>query len=176
MIWFLFLVILLLLLVFFLVWTYYPRTGRRREDVPREHKTKEQTTSKEVQPKEAVKTVLVTRIEGIKNKDAQIIKRLTDRNIYTKFDDWPPFELQDFHALDREADALRVLKEYDYTTKDWKINVFGETAIASFVITYRGTIRTLNFTITSRVTAFLVKRDEDWKLIHEHWSRFPEPT
>lgn len=63
---------------------------------------------------EEVKAVLIRRIEGIKNKDAQSIVNLVDKDRYTKFDDWPPFERQGLDALNREAEALKVLKEYNY--------------------------------------------------------------
>jgi ketosteroid isomerase-like protein len=121
-----------------------------------------------------VKTVLIRRIEGIKKKDAQSIADLVDEDRYTKFDDWPPFERQGLEALNREAEALKVLKEYDYEVSGWKVDVINNVAIASFIINYRGTIRDLNFNVKSRVTAVLTKINEEWKLIHEHWSRFPQ--
>ncbi|MEM3623278.1 MAG: nuclear transport factor 2 family protein [Candidatus Bathyarchaeia archaeon] len=121
-----------------------------------------------------VKTVLIRRIEGIKKKDAQSIADLVDKDRYTKFDDWPPFERQGLDALNREAEALKVLKEYDYETSGWKIEVVNNVAVASFIINYRGTIRDLNFNIKSRVTAVLTKINDEWKIIHEHWSRLPQ--
>lgn len=121
-----------------------------------------------------IKAVLVRRIEGIKKKDAQSIADLVDKDRYTKFDDWPPFERQGLDALNREAEALKVLKEYDYEISGWKIDIINNVAIASFIINYRGTIRDLNFKIKSRVTAVLTKINDEWKLIHEHWSRFPQ--
>lgn len=173
--WFLFLIALLALLVFFVAWSYYPRKGRRREEIPREYKPKEEVKiAVEVPPRDAVKDVLIQRVEGIKKRNARSIASLVDRERYTKFDDWPPFKRQNLRALDREAEALRVLKEYDYEITDWKINIFGDAALASFMINYRGTIRDLKFNIHSRVTAFLVKQEGDWKIVHEHWSRFPE--
>jgi ketosteroid isomerase-like protein len=120
-----------------------------------------------------VKAVLIRRIEGIKKKDAQSIADLVDKDRYTKFDDWPPFERQGLEALNREAEALKVLKEYDYEISGWKVDVINNVAIASFIINYGGTIRDLNFNIKSRVTAVLTKINGEWKLIHEHWSRFP---
>ena len=121
-----------------------------------------------------VKTVLIRRIEGIKKKDAQSIADLVDKDRYTKFDDWPPFERQGLEALNREAEALKLLKDYDYEISGWKVDVINNVAIASFIINYRGTIRDLNFNIKSRVTAVLTKINDEWKLIHEHWSRFPQ--
>ncbi|MEM3551948.1 MAG: nuclear transport factor 2 family protein [Candidatus Bathyarchaeia archaeon] len=121
-----------------------------------------------------IKAVLVRRIEGIKKKDAHSIADLADKDRYTKFDDWPPFERQGLDALNREAEALKVLKEYNYEINGWKIDVVNNVAIASFIINYRGTIRDLNFNIKSRVTAVLTKIHDEWKIIHEHWSRFPQ--
>jgi len=123
---------------------------------------------------EEVKAVLIRRIEGIKKKDAESIANLVDKDRYTKFDDWPPFERQGSDALNREAEALKVLKEYDYEISDWKIDMINNVAVASFIVNYRGTIRDLKFNIRSRVTAVLTKINDEWKLVHEHWSRFPQ--
>jgi len=122
---------------------------------------------------EAIRNVLIQRIEGVKRRDASLIGNLVYKEKYTKFDDWPPFNLQDSEALRNEAAALKVLKEYEYEARSWRIEVFGNSAIAMFLIKYRGKIRDLDFNIRSRITAFLVKLGEDWKIVHEHWSRFP---
>lgn len=122
---------------------------------------------------EVIRNVLIQRIEGIKKRDAQMIESLVYKEKYTKFDDWPPFELQDSNALRNEAAALKVLKEYEYETRSWKIEIFDNSAIAMFMINYRGKIRDLDFNVRSRITAFLVKIGNDWKIVHENWSRFP---
>lgn len=168
---------LVILLTAFLLWLYYPRRGRRKEELTAKHEPeveKEEVKIVEAAPEDAVRAVLTQRIDGIKKRNARSIAGLVDGERYSKFDDWPPFERQDSSALDREAEALEVLKEYDYEATDWKVNVFGDAALASFTINYRGRIRDLKFNIRSRVTSFLVKRDGSWKIIHEHWSRFPE--
>jgi len=125
-------------------------------------------------PEQAVKAVLERRIDGIKRKSAEAIRGLVDEEHYTKFDDWPPFERQGLEALKREAEAFQVLAEYDYQSSDWRIDLFEDSASASFTINYGGTIRGRPFNIRSRVTAFLVKAGGNWKLVHEHWSRFPD--
>ena len=174
---FLFFAALLAFLVFLLGRSvYYSLKGQRLEEVQKEHKaqTVERETRSNITPENEVKAIIIQRIDGIKNKNALAIEGLVDRDRYTKFDDWPPFERQDSTALKREADAINVLKEYDYETTNWKIDIFDNTALASFIISYRGTIRDLEFSIRSRITALLVRK-EAWKLVHEHWSRFHEP-
>lgn len=171
---------LLILFVSTLIWSVYSsRRGRQqRREEPREPKPipreKEGPPPKGT-PEDLVKAVLTQRVGGIKNRDAKSIAGLVDRESYTKFDDWPPFERQDATALNREAEALKVLREYDYEITDWEIDIFDNAALASFIIQYHGVIRDLSFNIRSRVTAFLLKRGEDWKIVHEHWSRIPSP-
>jgi ketosteroid isomerase-like protein len=123
---------------------------------------------------DAVKAVITQRIDGVRRKDAEAILKVVDKERYTKFDDWPPFERQGPEALESEAEAFKVLKEYGYEIVNWKVDVFGDMSLASFIINYRGVIRELSFNIKSRVTAFLVNEGGEWKLLHEHWSRFPE--
>lgn len=125
-------------------------------------------------PEAAVKSVIIGRIEGIRRRDPEAISRLIDRDRYTKFDDWPPYKLQGPEALDREAEALRVLKEYTYETMNWKINILGDFALAALTIRYRGAIRDRSFDLRSRVTAVLARSGDEWRIVHEHWSRFPE--
>ena len=132
------------------------------------------TFEKAFSVQETIRNVLIGRIEGVRNKDSTAIGALVHKEKYTKFDDWPPFDLQGPEALKSEAQALKVLKEYTYETRSWKIEVFGDSATAAFIIRYRGKIRDLSFNIQSRVTAFLVKHGGEWKIVHEHWSRFPE--
>jgi len=128
---------------------------------------------KQLSMQDTIRNILIRRIEGIRNRDPKALKNLVDQKYYTKFDDWPPFDLQEREALKNEAKALKVLKEYEYETGNWKIQIFGDSAIATFIIAYRGQIRDLKFDIKSRVSAFLLKRDGEWKIVHEHWSRFP---
>jgi len=123
--------------------------------------------------RDVIRNIIIRRIEGIRNRDPKIIKDLVDQDRYTKFDDWPPFDLQESEALKNEAKALKVLKEYDYEIRSWKIQVFEDSAAAMFIIRYRGQIRDLKFDFKSRVSVFLVKSGGEWRIIHEHWSRFP---
>jgi len=126
-------------------------------------------------PEEAIRSVVIRRIEGIKTRDAKAIENLVYKEKYTKFDDWPPLELQGQEGLGNEAKALKLLKEYDYETRAWKIEILGDSALAAFMIRYRGKIRDLSFNVRSRVTFLLVKQGDEWKIVHEHWSRFPQP-
>jgi ketosteroid isomerase-like protein len=121
-----------------------------------------------------VKNVVVKRFEAIKSKDEAAMKALVDAS-YTKYDDWPPYQRQEgAQALQNESSAYKVLSNYTYELTDFKANVMGDVAVATFTIHYQGTMRDQQFNVTSRVTTVLRKQDSTWKIIHEHLSRFPE--
>jgi len=121
-----------------------------------------------------VKNAVIKRFEAMKNKDEGALKGLLDAS-YTKYDDWPPYQRQEgAQAIQNETSAYKVLSNYTYGLTDFKANVFGDIALATFTINYQGTMRDQQFNVTSRVTTVLRKQDSTWKIIHEHLSRFPE--
>ena len=131
-------------------------------------------TSPASSAEEEVKNAVIKRLDGIKNRDEGAVKALIDDS-YSKFDDWPPFGRQEgAKALENEFGAFKVLSNYSYEIKDFQANVFGDTAIATFTLHYQGQIRNRPFDVTSRVTTVLRRQDSQWKVLHEHYSRFPE--
>ena len=122
-----------------------------------------------------IRNVIVNRLDAIKNKDEGAVKAIVDEH-YNKFDDWPPPERQEGpKALENEFDAFKVMSSYTYELRDFQANILGNTAIATFIIHYRAVMRNRTFDVTSRVTSVLNKQDSTWKVVHEHYSRFPEP-
>jgi hypothetical protein len=118
--------------------------------------------------------VTTKRLDGIKNTDETAIRAIFDE-VYNKFDDWLPFRRQEAEeALKNEFVAFKVLSNYSCEFRDFKANVFGDVAVATFHLYYQGEIRNRRFEINSRVTSVLRKQDSESKIIHEHFSRFPE--
>ncbi len=138
--------------------------------------TQSQSASQSQPPfnvEDEVRSVIVKRFDGIKNKDEKAVTALLDES-YSKFDDWPPYQRQDrAQALQNEFSAFKVLSNYSYELKDFKDAVLGEVALATFTINYKANMRNEQFDVTSRVTAVLKKQDSTWKIVHEHLSRFP---
>ena len=123
-----------------------------------------------------VKNTITSRIDAIKNRNATTIENLID-NSYTKFDDWPPFTRQEVdEALRNEFDALKVLSDYRYELKNLEISICDNVVVATFYIQYQGTIRDRHFDIASRVTSVLRKQGIEWKIVHEHFSRFSDES
>ncbi|MCJ7635817.1 nuclear transport factor 2 family protein [Candidatus Bathyarchaeota archaeon] len=115
--------------------------------------------------------VITKRFEGIKNRDENMVKAVFGEH-YNKFDDWPPFQRQEMdEALRNEFNAFKVLSNYSYELKSLKVDVFGDVAVASFLIHYGGEIRNKRFKISSRVTSVLNRQNSQWKIVHEHFSR-----
>ena len=128
-----------------------------------------------VNNKSELNDVVDKRLNAIKTHDEDTINSIIEKESYTKFDDWPPFNIQDStEALENERGAYKVIQKYDYEIKYYKEKQFDNFGLATFQIHYWGTIRNQDFDVNSRVTIVFKKREEKWKIIHEHWSRFPE--
>ena len=131
---------------------------------------------KNTSTEDEVRNTIIKRLDGIKNKDEAAVRALLNER-YNKFDDWPPYERQDAaKSLENEFGAFKVLSNYSYDLKDFQTNIFGDTAVATFTIHYKGQIRNRPFEVTSRVTSVLKKENSGWKVVHEHFSRFPDET
>ncbi len=117
--------------------------------------------------------VLTARFEAIKQRDHEKIAALIEPRRYTKFDDWPPFKRMGLNGVEEEKAALRVLKEYVYRIEEPIIQINDGTAWVTFYLSYAGRIRDLDFAIKSRATVIMVRTEEGWKIVHEHYSRLP---
>lgn len=123
-----------------------------------------------------VEKTVVRRLDGIKNRDEGAVRAVLDEH-YSKFDDWPPFRRQETaEALENEFGAFKVLSDYSYELKNFEVNVLGDMAVTTFSLHYQGVIRNRPFEVNSRVTSVLKRQDSGWKIVHEHFSRFPEET
>ncbi len=119
--------------------------------------------------------IIQRRLDAIQSRDEGILESLFDNRVYTKFDDWPPYTRQEAaQALKNERQAYKVLSSYKYELRDLRTDIDGGAAIVTFHIYYTGTIRGRAFDVNSRVTIVLTKKEQSWRIVHEHWSRFPE--
>ena len=133
------------------------------------------TTTDSVNHESELRTTIEKRLNTIKTRDETAINSIIEKEAYTKFDDWSPFNLQDStEALENERGAYKVIQKYEYEIKYYNETQFGDFGLATFQIHYWGTIRNQDFDVNSRVTIILKKLEQKWKIVHEHWSRFPE--
>ena len=95
---------------------------------------------------------------------------------FTKFNDSPPLERQDFAtAMDAEAAEFGALDEIRGALEDVKIDVFGAAAVVTGLFAYEASIGGDRSSGRVRTTVIMVDDAGDWKIAHEHLSALPQP-
>ncbi|HEX9677734.1 YybH family protein [Nitrososphaera sp.] len=98
---------------------------------------------------------------------------------FTKFGDSPPYDRRELErALMLEQLQFASISDYDFKIEDLKVDVIGETAVATFVLQSTGMIvddysfRGTTINNRSRVT-IVFKKDKNgrWKMLHQHFSK-----
>ena len=79
-------------------------------------------------------------------------------------------------ARKREHDGVTAVNELSMKADDLKVDVFGEAAIATFIINYSYRAGNQRTEKKERSTLVFVKDHGNWKIAHEHFSQFnPSP-
>ncbi|TQN43146.1 ketosteroid isomerase-like protein [Blastococcus colisei] len=107
--------------------------------------------------------------------------RLTDFHLdspkFSKFNDLPPWERQDFAtAMRLEAEEFRSVSDIHGAFDDVKIDVFGPVAVVTAVFAFEAMAEGDRVASRTRVTAVMVDDGGDWKIAHEHLSDLPSPA
>jgi ketosteroid isomerase-like protein len=120
--------------------------------------------------------------EAGKNKDLTSLPNFhASEDSFTKFDENPPFTRQNSEeAFVHEQAAFANISDYAYKIEDLRIDLLSDSAVATFYLTYSGMfVNDYSFEgspVGSRVraTIVLVRTLHGWKMVHEHFSRFPD--
>ncbi len=92
---------------------------------------------------------------------------------FTKFDDFEPLDRQDAAAAQlSEEEGLGSVENFRYQLRDLKIDVFGRTAVATFVFVYGFRADGEEISLKARATMVFVNPDNSWLIAHEHFSPF----
>lgn len=107
------------------------------------------------------------------------LERLASYHLYgpkfTKFNDSPPLERQDFRtAMDAEAAEFGAIDEIHGAFVDVKIDVFGTAAVVTGIFSFEASVADVRMSGRVRTTVVMVDDDGDWKIAHEHLSVLPE--
>jgi ketosteroid isomerase-like protein len=101
--------------------------------------------------------------------------------VFTKFDENPPYTRQNSEeAFVYEQAAFANISDYEYKIEDLKIDVVRDVAIATFYLTFKGvfvndySFEGMTVGSRSRVTMVVARFGERWKMVHEHFSPFPD--
>jgi ketosteroid isomerase-like protein len=96
---------------------------------------------------------------------------------FSKFNDLPPWERQDFAtAMRLEAEEFESVSDIHGTFDDLKIDVFGSVAVVTAVFAFEAMADGNRVRSRSRTTAVMVDDGGDWKIAHEHLSDLPIPA
>jgi ketosteroid isomerase-like protein len=92
---------------------------------------------------------------------------------FTKFDDWEPLTKQDAEiARKAEREGFSAISDFNGEVQDFKADLFGDVAIATFVLDYSMKVGADTVKARARSTLVFVKDAGAWKITHEHFSPF----
>ncbi|MDG6983464.1 MAG: nuclear transport factor 2 family protein [Nitrososphaerota archaeon] len=120
--------------------------------------------------------------EAGKNKDLTALADFhAPRELFTKFDENPPYTRQNSEeAFVYEQAAFANISDYRYSIDDLRVDLLGESAVATFYLTYGGMfVNDYSFEGSpvsgrARVSMVLVRTPRGWRIAHEHFSRYPD--
>ena len=130
-----------------------------------------------------VETLVHSVFEAGKNKDlASLAGFYAPSDLFTKFDDAPPYTRQNAQdAFMYEQALFSNVSDYDYTLEELRVDLVGEkAAVATFYLTYKGVfVNDYSFegrivSSRSRATMVVARFEMGWKVVHEHFSCFPD--
>ncbi len=128
-----------------------------------------------------IKRAVYKAFEIGKSKDLQSIAGMhyNDKR-FSKFGDTPPYMRMDYkETCMHEELHFASVSDYDFKIADLRIDLFGDMAIATFLLEHSGMLvddysftgRTMS--AKSRATMVFQKKDSEWLIVHEHFSKIP---
>ena len=129
-----------------------------------------------------IEAVVFAFFEAGRNKDLPSLGTFHAPIAFTKFDENPPYTRQNSdEAFVYEQAAFANISDYSYQIDDLRIDMVGDAAaIATFYLAYQGMfVNDYSFegspvSSRDRVTMVFSKTRDGWRIIHEHFSRFPD--
>lgn len=127
-----------------------------------------------------IRDIIYNYFQLAKTKEIEKIEEFLDPS-FTKFGESPPYDRRDFErALMLEQLQFASLSDYEFKIENFKTEVTGDSAVATFVLQVTGMIvddysfRGTTIDNRSRATVVLQKdKSGQWKLVHQHLSRMP---
>jgi len=134
------------------------------------------------QARREVAALITSYFEVGKSKDITTLSSFfAPPQYFSKFDESAPYTRQNSDdAFMYEQARFANIADYEYKIEDIRIDVIGFMAIATFYLSYKGVfVNDYSFegsTVAgrSRVTMVVGKFADEWKIVHEHVSRFEE--
>jgi ketosteroid isomerase-like protein len=118
----------------------------------------------------------------IKNLVQEIFDCVTEKDIdklesfhlygpkFTRFSDGGPKRVDANGTKEFERDAVAAIDKFTFKIEDFKADVFGKVAVATYIIDYYIKMGEIDASAKELGTFVLVKVDDNWKITHEHFS------
>src|ERR1700688_1686847 len=134
------------------------------------------------QTRKDVAALITSYFEVGKSKDITTLSNFfAPTQYFSKFDESAPYTRQDVDdAFMYEQARFANISDYEYKIEDLRIDVIGFIAIATFYLSFKGVfVNDYSFEGStvggrSRVTMVVGKFADEWKIVHEHVSRFED--
>jgi len=102
-------------------------------------------------------------------------------SLFTKFDENPPYTRQNSEeAFIYEQAGFANISDYEYKIEEQKVDIVGDAAVATFYLTFTGvfvndySFEGMTVGSRSRVTMVVARFRDGWKIVHSHFSAFPD--
>ena len=92
---------------------------------------------------------------------------------FSKWDGRGPGRLDAEATRNAERAGIEALDSFRATVEELKVDVFGQVAVATFVMQYEAVAFGQTSQTKVRATLVWVKVDLGWKIVHEHFSPLP---
>ena len=89
---------------------------------------------------------------------------------FTKFDEFGGGREDAATAQAAERRAVAAVKTFKATVEDLKVDLVGQAAVATFIVTYSAELVDATATGRLRSTVVFAKHRRSWKIVHEHYS------
>jgi ParB/RepB/Spo0J family partition protein len=121
--------------------------------------------------KKAIMELLTDFANGFNERDMSSVCGYKSERSFSLFGDFPPFEQLNFDSTKEHIlGLLQGVEKYRLRLEEIKINVSGTLAYSTMYAYQNLEFRNSNISLKSRLTIILEKKDQDWKIVHEHWS------
>ena len=114
-------------------------------------------------------------MDAVKAKDVELLEshHLWGPK-FSKYDEDPPGRQDAEMTRQIERELVEGATSLDFRASDIKVDVFGQVAVATFVLDYSATMPDdQEFSASQRSTLVFVDTGSDWKIVHEHFSPVP---
>ncbi len=91
---------------------------------------------------------------------------------FTKYDNDSPLRQDYAQNTEYEKATFSAVDSFNYKINELKVDVFGNVAIATFVMPFDAVMQGTKLIDTARSTLVFVNDAGKWKITHEHFSKF----